>query len=183
MRRLPALVFYLLAAVPQTAFSQQTAGGNVTPVLLPGLGNRHHPISTKSPEAQKYFDQGLALVFGFNRAEAVRSFRRAAQLDPEAAMPHWGMALAYGRHMNMDTDLDVESAKAYAAVQDTIALSGRASEKEQLSNFISKISEIRPEQLRWLQASDPIAQTEWNWLCRQQSIKADRSDIHGESTN
>ncbi|PYX28454.1 MAG: hypothetical protein DMG77_15795 [Acidobacteria bacterium] len=101
-------------------------------VLLPGLGHHQHPISTTNPEAQKYFDQGLNLVFGFNRAEAVRSFRRAAQLDPQAAMPHWGMSLAYGRHMNMDGDMDVQPSKAYAAIQEAIALSANASEEEQL---------------------------------------------------
>jgi tetratricopeptide (TPR) repeat protein len=100
-------------------------------MLLPGLGDHHHPISTKNSDAQKYFDQGLMLVFGFNRAEAVRSFRRAAQLDPSAAMPYWGMSLAYGRHMNMDWDMDVENVKAYAAIQQALALSGNASEEEQ----------------------------------------------------
>lgn len=131
MQRL-AVVLYLLLAFPQLTFSQQTTSSDVTPVLLPGLGNHHHAISTKNPEAQKYFDQGLKLVFGFNRAEAVRSFRRAAQLDPQAAMPHWGMALAYGRHMNMDGDMDVQPSEAYAAIQEAIALSATASEEEQL---------------------------------------------------
>src|SRR3974377_1588877 len=76
----------------------------VTPLLLPGLGHPNHPIATKNAEAQKYFDQGLQLVFGFNRREAVRSFRRAAQLDPQAAMPYWGMALPDGRPMNTDQE-------------------------------------------------------------------------------
>ena len=43
-------------------------------VLLPGLGHHQHPISTTNPEAQKFFDQGLVLVYGFNREEAIRSF-------------------------------------------------------------------------------------------------------------
>jgi tetratricopeptide (TPR) repeat protein len=114
------------------SFAQKAGDSDVTPMVLPGLGNHHHAISTKNSEAQKYFDQGLMLVFGFNRAEAVRSFRRAAQLDPTAAMPYWGMALAYGRHMNMDWDMDVEPAKAFVAIQQAIALSTHASEEEQL---------------------------------------------------
>jgi len=121
----------LISSFPPAARAQQTVS-DVTPLLLPGLGNRHHLVSTKNPEAQKYFDQGLMLVFGFNRAEAVRSFRRASQLDPKSPMPHWGMSLAYGRHMNMDIDMDVEPAKAYAAIQQAVALIGNASEKEQL---------------------------------------------------
>lgn len=66
--------------------------------LLPGLGNHHHPIATKSPDAQKLFDQGLALIWAFNRAEAERSFRRAVEVDPSAAIPWWGVSLALGRH-------------------------------------------------------------------------------------
>jgi hypothetical protein len=126
------MTFVLLATLSRTAVYQQSAESEVTPLLLHGLGSHHHPISTKNPEAQKYFDQGLMLVFGFNRPEAVRSFRRAALLDPGAAMPHWGMALAYGRHMNMDPDMDVEPTKAYAAIQEAIARIGSAPENEQL---------------------------------------------------
>jgi len=70
--------------------------------LLAGLGIWRHPISTANPEAQKFFDQGLTLLYGFNRYEALRSFRRAAELDPRAAMPWWGMAMALGPHINMD---------------------------------------------------------------------------------
>src|SRR6266446_10996153 len=111
--RLPLIyIAFLLIVLSQAAVSQQTRVDDVTPLLLPGLGKHHHKISTKNPEAQQYFDQGLMLVFGFNRAEAVRSFRRAARLDPDAAMPHWGIALAYGRHMNMDVDMDVQPRQA-----------------------------------------------------------------------
>ena len=51
------------------------------PVLMPGLGEVHHPVSTKNRQAQQFFDQGLKLVFGFNHDEARRSFQRAAELD------------------------------------------------------------------------------------------------------
>jgi tetratricopeptide (TPR) repeat protein len=72
--------------------------------LMSGLGNLHHPIATKSREAQQFFDQGLTLVYGFNHDEAVRSFRRAAELDPASPMPHWGIALALGPNINLDVD-------------------------------------------------------------------------------
>ena len=61
--------------------------------LYSGLGTWRHAISTKSPDAQKFFDQGLNLLFGFNRYEALRSFRKAAALDPKAAMAYWGMGM------------------------------------------------------------------------------------------
>src|SRR5215467_1867169 len=130
--RLPlTYVAFLLIVLSLAAVSQQTGADDITPLLLPGLGKHHHKISTKNPEAQQYFDQGLMLVFGFNRAEALRSFRRAARLDPGAAMPHWGMALAYGRHMNMDVDMDVQPRQAYTAIQEAIALREKASPEEQ----------------------------------------------------
>jgi tetratricopeptide (TPR) repeat protein len=64
------------------------------------LGSLSRAITTASPEAQKYFDQGLAFMFGFNHDEAIRSFQRAAELDPGCAMAHWGIALANGPHIN-----------------------------------------------------------------------------------
>src|SRR5438874_13756513 len=79
------------------------------PVTLhAGLGTWRHPIATTSPEAQKFFDQGLTLFYGFNRYEALRSFRKAAELDPGAAMPWWGMAMAQGPHVNMEFEGDVD---------------------------------------------------------------------------
>jgi tetratricopeptide (TPR) repeat protein len=85
-------------------------------VLLPGLGNLHHTIKTRSPEAQQFFDQGLTLVYGFNHDEAIRSFRRAAELDPDAVMPLWGIGYALGPNINMDVDPEREKA-AFEATQ------------------------------------------------------------------
>jgi tetratricopeptide (TPR) repeat protein len=68
--------------------------------LFEGLGVRPFPITTDSPEAQRYFDQGLALAYGFNHAEASRSFREAAELDPDCAMAWWGVALVLGPNVN-----------------------------------------------------------------------------------
>src|SRR5678816_4028536 len=68
--------------------------------LLDGLGDLHHPVTAQSKEAQRYFDQGLRLLFGFNHREAIRSFRSAAHIDPNCAMAHWGIAYAYGPHVN-----------------------------------------------------------------------------------
>lgn len=63
---------------------------------MPGMGDVYHPVSTKNPEAQKFFNQGLAFIYGFNHEEAVRSFKRAAELDPKLMMAYWGTALALG---------------------------------------------------------------------------------------
>jgi tetratricopeptide (TPR) repeat protein len=86
-------------------------------VLLPGLGIWRHPIQTASPEAQKFFDQGLTLVYSFNKHEALRSFRKAVELDPHAAMAFWGVAMALGPYINMDGDPDVQMKPSCEAVQ------------------------------------------------------------------
>lgn len=71
------------------------------PRLLEALGGLHHPIETKSPLAQRYFDQGLALVFGFNHEAAIASFEEAARLDRDCAMCVWGIGLALGPNINL----------------------------------------------------------------------------------
>ena len=66
-----------------------------------GLGSYSRKITTDSPQAQRYFNQGLAFYHGFNHGEAIRSFQEAARLDPKCAMAHWGIALACGPHINL----------------------------------------------------------------------------------
>src|SRR6478736_9726773 len=69
--------------------------------LYDGLGSYSRKITTDSPEAQRYFNQGLAFVYGFNHNAAIRAFQQAAEFDPECAMAHWGVALACGPHINL----------------------------------------------------------------------------------
>lgn len=98
--------------------------------LLPGMGDVRLPITTTDELAQIWFDQGLALLYGFNHDEAARSFRRASELDPDAAMPYWGLALAIGPNYN-DTAVDARRAEAtYEAVQAALARAPRASARE-----------------------------------------------------
>ena len=87
--------------------------------LLPGLGAWKHPIATRNVQAQKFFDQGLALLYGFNRPEALRSFRKALELDPRAAMAQWGVAMALGPYINMDEDPDVHIPESCDAAAST----------------------------------------------------------------
>src|SRR5437762_14367847 len=68
--------------------------------LYDGLGSYSRKITTESVEAQRYFDQGLAFIHGFNHSAAMRAFQQAAELDPQCAMAHWGIALACGPHIN-----------------------------------------------------------------------------------
>jgi hypothetical protein len=97
--------------------------------LMTGLGSHHHPVSTDNAEAQRFFDQGLTLIYAFNHEEAIRSFKRAAELDPQLAMAHWGIALALGPNINLDVDPAREKA-AYEAAQRALSLSAKAPENE-----------------------------------------------------
>ncbi len=75
---------------------------------LTTVGRQHHPIQTKSDQAQEYFDQGITLIYGFNHEEAERAFQRAAELDPASPMPLWGIALAIGPNYNANVDAERE---------------------------------------------------------------------------
>ena len=99
-------------------------------VLMEGLGNLHHPVSTKNAEAQKFFDQGLRLVYAFNHDEALRSFKKAAELDPGMAMAYWGMALAVGPNYNVDA-MEAQLKDAYAAIGKALELAKAAPRHEQ----------------------------------------------------
>lgn len=90
------------------------------PPLYPGVGNIRFAVSTRSPAAQAYFNQGLAFAYGFNHAAAIASFKQAQRLDPACAMCWWGEALAHGPNINAPMD-EAANASALTAI-------GRAAE-------------------------------------------------------
>src|SRR5712691_11667627 len=97
------ILIAFVVALSLTAAAQEHAAhqAQAKPVtLVNGLGNLHHPVSSKNPEAQKFFDQGLRFIYAFNHDEAARSFGRAAELDPKLAMAYWGVAEAVGPNYN-----------------------------------------------------------------------------------
>jgi tetratricopeptide (TPR) repeat protein len=106
------------------------ADQTTAPPLFDNLGSLHHPISTTSELAQQYFDQGLRLVYAFNHEEAIRSFEAAAQQDPEAAMPYWGIALALGPNINSAMEKKDER-RAIEMVQKARRLATSAIPREQ----------------------------------------------------
>jgi len=93
------------------------------------LGTWHHVVATGSAEAQRYFDQGLLLAYGFNHAQAIAAFRQAAALDPECIMAYWGIALAYGPNINFPMDSTAEQ-PAWEALQKALALAPKANDAE-----------------------------------------------------
>jgi tetratricopeptide (TPR) repeat protein len=123
----------LLALCVTSAAAQHDHGKAApsAPEIQAGMGNHRHPITTKNPEAQRYFDQGLAFLYGFNHDEAARYFRRAAELDPAAPMPYWGLALSIGPNYN-DAEVDEKRAAAtYEAVKNALERAPNASAIEQ----------------------------------------------------
>jgi tetratricopeptide (TPR) repeat protein len=98
--------------------------------LWTGLGDLTFPVSTNSPAAQRYFDQGLKLAYAFNHAEAARSFRRAQQADPSCAMCHWGEALVLGPNINAPMD-DAAVGPAFAALTRAQKLAAGTTKREQ----------------------------------------------------
>ena len=98
--------------------------------LMAGFGTWQHPVSTKNPQAQAFFDQGLRLIYAFNHDEAARSFRRAAELDPQCAMAYWGIAEAVGPNYN-DPASDERFAQAHAAIEKALELGADASPSDQ----------------------------------------------------
>src|SRR5438128_1834324 len=98
MRRLNTLCLAICAIGASACAARKGHGPASTPspppMLFDNLGTHHHAVTTGSPEAQRYFDQGLRLIWAFNHDEATRAFQEAVRLDPECAMGWWGIALA-----------------------------------------------------------------------------------------
>ena len=99
--------------------------------LFDGLGGFHRPITTTSPEAQRYFDQGMRLVWAFNHDEAARSFARAAEIDPKCASCYWGVALTLGPNYNMPVMGEARARAGWEALAGAQANSASASPVEQ----------------------------------------------------
>ncbi|HTA23651.1 MAG TPA: hypothetical protein VK763_08970 [Terriglobales bacterium] len=131
MRYQISVLLALLLCIPALAQNDhvaQTAGKPV--ILVSGLGSGHHPVSTKNPEAQQFFDQGLRFIYAFNHDEAARSFQKAAELDPKLAIAYWGIAEAVGPNYN-DPASDERFKRAHEEIQKAVDLSAGASPSEQ----------------------------------------------------
>ena len=111
-RYLQVLLSGLLVAEWASTFGVGRARAEAT--LFDNLGTLHHEITTTSELAQKYFDQGLRLVYAFNHEEAITAFTEASRLDPDAPMPYWGVALSLGPNINSAMDAKAETRAADA---------------------------------------------------------------------
>ena len=118
MRTLLLLAVLLLpaAALAQGCALHGPAPADARPMRLAGLGTLHHAV-TATPEAQRWFDQGLRLTYAFNHDEAIRSFQEAARVDPGCAMCLWGVALALGPNINAPMSAEARTQAAAAVKQ------------------------------------------------------------------
>jgi hypothetical protein len=126
LRALPAVAGALVAGASLAAHAQSDPP---RVPLLDNLGSHRHAITTATPLAQRYFDQGLRLYYGFNHAESTRAFEEATRQDPDCAMCYWGIALAHGPNINAPMEREAALA-AYAAIQEAMARAANATENE-----------------------------------------------------
>ena len=125
------LLLALAGPVKADPTDLQASIDSVHEPIFDGLGNLHHPVTTKTNPAlaQQFFDQGLTFIYAFNLDEAADSFRQAAQYDPDMAMAYWGIALALGPNINEPEDTD-RGKMAYAAISKAKSLEANATEPE-----------------------------------------------------
>ena len=149
----PVLVLGACASQPPSA--SVTDAAKPAPVLFGNLGRHHRAVTTKSAEAQRWFDQGLVLVFAFNHDEAIRSFGEAARLDPACAMAWWGIALANGPHINNPAMDPEHSAAAFGALEKAVANAKGASpvERALIDALAKRYAEKPPEDRKPLDAA------------------------------
>ena len=113
---------------PRNDVESAAVAGQVAP-RLQNLGNHGFSVTTNSPRAQLFINQGLMLAYGFNHAEAARSFREAARLDPDCAMAYWGLALVIGPNINMSMPPEKEP-QAHELIQKAVSLKDNVSDRE-----------------------------------------------------
>ena len=119
----------IITCAPITTDAEWYESDNIAP-LIEGLDVLDFPITTTNSLAQKYVNQGLVLAYGFNHAEAARSFFYATKLDPKCAMAYWGFAYVLGPNYNAGMEPD-NYERAYEAIQNAIEISkSSASQKE-----------------------------------------------------
>lgn len=137
-------IFCLSLACTQILSAAEPA---TTPPLYSGLGDFARKITTTSPDAQRYFNQGLCFLFAFNHDEAIRAFEQAAKLDPDCPLAWWGIALANGPHINnpiVTPERATAAWKALSKARETAA-KGSADEQQLISALDKRYADPQPE--------------------------------------
>lgn len=148
-------------------------------VLLDGLGDHRFPVTSKHPDVQRWFDQGLMLAYGFNHDAAERSFLKATELDPACAMCWWGASLVLGPHVNATMD-PADNADAWTRLQRARELAPNASEREQgfIEALSARYAEAPPEDRRPLDEAYAAATRK---LVQSRPDDLDAAVLHAEA--
>jgi tetratricopeptide (TPR) repeat protein len=147
-------LFVALAAILAASLGSATPRDDTAP-YFPDLGRYHRSITTKSPGAQRYFDQGLLLLYAFNLEEAQRSFAQAVRLDPGCASCSWGAGMALGPHINLPAQAERTKA-AHRAAPAALAGAGRVKpvERALIEALATRYSDPPPADPRGQRALD-----------------------------
>jgi tetratricopeptide (TPR) repeat protein len=147
--------------------------------LIEGLGDYSMPVTAKNADVQRWFDQGLAMTYGFNHDAAERSFLKAAELDPDCAMCWWGAALVLGPHVNSAMD-PANNPKAWDRLRRAQRTASEATEKEQafIKSLAARYAENPPEDRRPLDEAYAAAMGE---LASKYPDDIDAATLHAES--
>lgn len=147
--------------------------------MLEGLGDYSRPVSIRHPDVQRWFDQGLALTYGFNHDAAERSFLRATELDPECAMCWWGAALVLGPHVNAGMD-PAYALAAWDRLQraEAAAADGPAHERAYVRALAPRYAKEPPEDRRALDEAYAVAMGK---LAREYPDDLDAATLHAEA--
>jgi tetratricopeptide (TPR) repeat protein len=166
-------------AAPATPAPAPAPDQIIGATLLEGLGNHSFPVTSKNPEVQRWFDQGLMLTFGFNHDAAERSFLRATQLDPDCAMCWWGASLVLGPHVNAAMD-PANNPKAWSRLQKAVNLASSATLREQgfITALTARYSETAGEDRRPLDVAYASAMGK---LTAQYPDDLDAAVMHAEA--
>ena len=165
-----------VAAVPDVSSPEMAMIGAH---LLEGLGDYRFEVTTRHPDVQRWFDQGMMLAYGFNHDAAERSFLKATELDPDCAMCWWGASLVLGPHVNAAMD-PADNADAWQRLQRARELAPAASEREQafIQALSARYAEQPPEDRRALDEAYAAAARE---LARKRPDDADAAVFLAEA--
>ena len=131
-----------------------TATASTTVPLFETFGDLHREIGTRVPMAQRYFDQGLRLAYGFNHEAAGRAFAEAARLDPQCAICVWGQALVLGPNINLPMDpAAAKEATSLAARAASLGGSARPVDQALIQALQKRYADPAPEERKALDRS------------------------------
>lgn len=153
---LTAATLLALTIVSARLLAEPPKDGSQSPpkvALYEGLGKHTRQVATSNPEAQKFFDQGLNFMFGFNHDEAVRAFRRATELDPDCALAYWGISLSLGKNYNYPFFPEEKAKAAWKALESARAKSTAESEANRalIEALAARYADPLPKELRPLE--------------------------------